>query len=518
MLIRDFIPGYRGNAHCFAPCLIDFYKVGHVLQYPVGTQQVWSNWTPRSSRVQGVNKVVLFGLQYFLKRYFREVWYDTFFSQKLDDVLNLYAVIMKNTLGVVKPKVDHLVALHDLGYMPLDFYAIPEGFSVDLRIPAMVITNTKPEFFWLPNYMETLLSSVLWKPSTSATTAQQFRRLFVKHAIAAGEKDLSFIDWQGHDFSFRGMSGVEDAILSGMGHLLSFSGTDTIPAILAAAEYYDAKLDCGGSVSATEHSVMCAGGQDNELETFRHLIEDVYPSGIVSIVSDTWDLWKVLTDYVPSLKDKILARDGKVVIRPDSGDPVNIVCGDWPKTYDSISLADLEDNLSIMDPQDKGVLRLLAQAVGVTEREGMLPLINKMGCIYGDAINLDRADRMLTRCVQELKLSPFNQVFGIGSFAYEYVTRDTYGHAMKATAVRTADGKIVDIFKKPVTDDGIKNSLKGIPAVYRTEESTEEKPEYFVVEGATEEQLNNCAYQKVFSNGQLLVDHKFEDIRKRVRA
>jgi nicotinamide phosphoribosyltransferase len=448
--------------------------------------------------------MTFFGLQYFIKRYLNDLWNETFFDKPWGKIESFHRTFIKATLGK-DPRIDHLRALHELGRIPIDIYALPEGSNVPLRVPCFVVTNTIDHAFWLPNFLETIESAAIWKACTSATTARQFRQIFTKYAIEAGEKDLSFIDWQGHDFSFRGMSGVEDVIMSGMGHLLSFSGTDSVPAILAAREYYGANLDCGGSVPATEHSVMCAGGKDNELETFRRIIEDVYPTGVTSIVSDTWDLWRVLTEYIPALKDKILSRDGKVVIRPDSGDPVNIICGD-----DSCCFPDA--------PAKLGVLRLLAEAVGVTEREGMLPLINKMGAIYGDAISLQRADKILHRIVHELKLSPFNQVFGIGSYTYEYVTRDTYGQAMKATAVRGEDGIIKPIFKKPVTDDGVKNSLHGIPAVYRTVESTEEHPVYYTVENATENQLANCAFQKVYSDGKLVINQSFEDIRKRVRA
>lgn len=505
--------------HLTALYLADFYKVDHVHQYPKGTKQVWANWVPRSSRVAGADGLVFFGLQYFIKRYLMDIWNETFFYRGWEEIEAEYKKIISATLGVKDPDTTHIKQLHDLGYMPVNIYALPEGTEVGLRIPCFVITNTEDFAYWLPNFLETLISTCIWKPCTSASTAKIFRKIFMKWAIEAGETDFGFIDWQGHDFSMRGMSGVEDAIISGMGHLLSFSGTDTIPSILAAVEYYNAPLSCGGSVYATEHSVMCAGGQDGEFQTFDRLLTEVYPSGIVSIVSDTWDLWKVLTDFIPRLKDKILARDGKMVIRPDSGDPVLIVCGEPSVHMPELSqIFEPKPPVILTTPKEKGVLRLLAEVLGVTEREGMLPMINKGGCIYGDAINFDRAERILSRCVRELKLSPYNQVFGIGSYTYEYVTRDTYGQAMKATAVRIADGTIISIFKKPITDDGVKNSLKGIPAVYRTEESTEENPKYFVVENATEKQLDNCAFLKVYSDGALLVDHQFEDIRKRVRA
>lgn len=480
--------------------LIDFYKVGHVSQYPSDTTQVWSNWTPRYTRTK-TNQVVFFGLQYFLKAILQEAWQKEFFDRPLAMVLSEYRDVVHATLGVDNPRVDHIVSLHTLGYLPLQIYAIPEGFSVDVTVPALVITNTHPSAFWLPNYIETILSNILWKPCTSATTAREYRKIFAKYALMAGEKDLSFVDWMGHDFSFRGMSGVEDATLSGMGHLLSFSGTDTIPAILAARKYYGAPLNCGGSVPATEHSVMSAGGEDGEFETFKRLLTETYPSGIVSIVSDTWDLWKVLTDFVPRLRNEILARDGKMVIRPDSGDPLNILCGDGMKD----------------DPARSGVLKLLARHLGVHERDGAFPCINKAGAIYGDSITLERAENIMARTVRELRLSPYNVVLGIGSFAYEYVTRDTYGFAMKATAVQRG-GQLLNIFKKPVTDDGGKFSLRGIPAVYRTEESTDKKPRFFVTDRNLPSALDDCEFSKVFEDGKLLVDESFETIRQRVRA
>lgn len=482
--------------------LIDFYKVGHVSQYPSDTTAVWSNWTPRSTYVTGAKKVVHFGLQYFIKEILENEW-QNFFDDPLDKVLAEYREVISATLGVKDPKTDHIEFLHKLGYLPIEIYSIPEGFSVPLNCPALVITNTVPECFWLPNYFETILSAILWKPSTSATTAQRYRQLFVKYALEAGETDLSFVDWMGHDFSMRGMAGREDSMLSGMGHLLSFSGTDTIPAILAAYKYYGANFNVGGSVPATEHSVMCAGFKDEEYETFERLITQIYPTGIVSIVSDTWDLWKVLTEYIPKLKETILKRDGKLVIRPDSGDPVKILCGDPDRPVEH--------------PAYKGTLRLLEEALGVEQRPGKWPLINKAGAIYGDSITVDRADQILNRVVNELKLSPFNCVFGIGSYTYEYVTRDTYGFAMKATAVRRGD-KLWEIYKKPVTDDGGKISHKGIPAVYRTEGSTNDKPEFYVVQGATLDQLNNCELKKVYRDGKLLIEENFDQIRKRVRA
>lgn len=480
--------------------LIDFYKVGHVSQYPKGTKQVWVNWTPRSTRVPGQEDVVSFGAQYFIKEILLKAFNETFFKMPLSEVLSLYRTVISATLGDPNPRTDHIEALWNCGHLPIKIYAIPEGHSTPLNIPAMVMTNTVDHAFWLPNYLETILSNIMWKCCTSATTAQKSRSIFMKYAKEAGETDFSFVDWQGHDFSFRGMSGREDAILSGMGHLLSFKGTDTIPAIIAMHNYYGAPLTCGGSVPATEHSVMCAGTKDGEYETIHRLITDVYPKGVVSVVSDTWDLWKVLTEYVPALKEDILARDGKTVFRPDSGRPADILCGD--------------KNASMGSPEADGVLKILAYVLGVDfdRGEGKLPIIRKAGAIYGEGINHVVQDEILHRTVHDLKLSPYNIVMGFGSYTYEYVTRDTFGFAIKATAVRTADEKVVDIFKDPITDNGLKKSHRGIPAVYLGDDG-----KYFCVQGSTPESLDACGFKKVFENSELLIEQSYEEIKKRVR-
>lgn len=476
--------------------MIDFYKVGHVSQYPNDTEQVWSNWTPRASRIADCDGVVFFGLQYYIQKVLVEQWQKEFFHRPLELILAQYRRLIKATLGVENPKTDHIEALHGYGRLPITIYALPEGTVSPLRVPQLVITNTTKDSFWLPNYLETQMSNYLWKASTSATTARRYRKIFLDAARKFGEQDLSFVDWMGHDFSYRGMSGLEDAELSGMGHLLSFSGTDTIPAIIAAHDYYGAELTCGGSVPATEHSVMCAGGKEDELKTFLRLIEEIYPTGIVSVVSDTWDLWKVLDTFIPALKDKILARDGKLVIRPDSGDPVKIMCGD-PQAKPGSGRWNCEK---------AGTLGLLAKHLGIDDKGH----INKAGAIYGDSITPERAQAIMDGTIRQ-GLSPYNVVLGIGSFTYELVTRDVYGFAMKATAVQRG-GKIVPIFKKPFTDNGDKFSCVGIPVVVR-----DDAGKLVMKDMQQPEALDHCAFEKVFDRGHWVREYGFADIRKRVR-
>lgn len=514
--------------------LIDFYKFGHVDQYPKGIKRIVVNFTPRSTRVVGETGVYFFGLQRFIKKVLIDQFEEHFFNADIDDILRDYRDIMAATLGVKDPRTDHIVKLWEHGSLPLNIWAVPEGTHVPFGVPAMVVMNTEDWAFWLPNYLETAMSNNLWLSSTSASTAVRYRKIFEEQAHAAFSNyakpedktfDTSFIDWQGHDFSYRGMGGYEAAVLSGMGHLLSFSGTDTLPAILEAAKYYNAPYSIGGSVPATEHSVMCAGSKDGELETFRRLIEDVYPSGVVSIVSDTWDLWKVCTELIPALKDKILARDGKVVIRPDSGDPVKILIGDHSAAVSGGIEPWGPDKRYVQPPAFYGALMLLAPAVG-TVHTPMGLMLNKVGLIYGDSITPERAKAILDGA-RALGFSPYNFVFGIGSYTYQYVTRDTYNFAFKATAILRSqiphreDPDQTDydvweaIFKAPVTDTfGKKSHQNGIP-IAMWHESGEG---LVCVQSLNPNDLahEDSAFQLVF-DGALQIDEDFATIRQRVR-
>lgn len=475
----------------------DFYKVGHPFQYPEGTEFVYANLTPRKSRLSGVNEMVFFGLQYFIKAFLLEEFDTHFFKRPKAEVMSEYKRRVRTSLGGDLPSYDHIEALHDLGYLPIKIKALPEGTRVPMRVPCLTIINTLPRFYWLTNFLETWMSAVLWQPCTSATIASEYRKLLNQYAEATG-MPAGFVQWQGHDFSFRGMSSVESAITSGMGHLLSFTGTDTIPAIGALEHYYNADAEkelIGGSVAATEHSVMCAGGCESELETFRRLITKVYPNGIVSIVSDTWDLWAVLTNHLPALKSEVLARDGKVVIRPDSGDPVDIICGN-----------PISANLNEM----KGVVELLWDVFGGTVNEkGFKVLDPHVGAIYGDSITVARAKEICERLM--VKGFASQVVFGIGSYTYQYNTRDTFGTAIKATHVVINEVQS-EIFKDPITDDGMKKSAAGLLQVVRENGTLVLKDRVsFILEAQGE-------LRTVFNNGKLMVDESLSEIRKRLAA
>ena len=463
--------------------LTDGYKTGHHQQYPEGTVLVYSNFTPRSNKYapSGCSEVVVFGPQLVMMQ-IDEAFRKEFFSKPKE----LVCGEMKSELSMylnTDYDVSHFEALHDLGYLPIHVKSIKEGTIIPIKVPVFTIYNTHPDFFWVTNYLETILSNLLWKPMTSATIAHQYRKVLTSWMEKTDKERAWFIDWQGHDFSMRGMDSIDAVISSGLGHLTSFSGSDSLPTIHGARKYYGEKSFVTGSVNATEHSVMCAGSKDDEIGTFRRLIE-TYPTGILSIVSDTWDLWKVCTEHVVTLKEEIMARDGKLVIRPDSGDPVDILCGfEKPDTLYRNPIDARKYRAS--DAEAKGVVELLWDVFGGTVNEqGYKVLDSHIGAIYGDSITIDRANEICTR-LEAKGFASTNVVLGVGSFTYQYNTRDTFGFAMKATYVEvkhwdTATERLNDafnknadpswiegreIFKDPITDDGTKKSATGLLCV-----------------------------------------------------
>ena len=631
-----------------APLQVDGYKTDHRRQYPPNSTLVFSNLTARGTRVKGLNKVVLFGLQYFTKEYLINEWNTNFFNLPIEQVVKAYTRRLNNYLGPNMIGEQHIRDLHALGYLPLEIWSLPEGSNVNLRVPMFVVWNTDVRFYWLTNAIETILSTTIWLPCTSATTALIYRKILNEWAKITNPEMIDFVPWQGHDFSFRGHSSFESAKTSGAAHLLSFTGTDTIPAIDFLEDYYNADSDkelVGGSVSATEHSVMCMGiantggthiipakkgraledvllefkehapnlyllahqldhtlsdglhtsektdghlwnscqyfivergkiisvghesphgggvywneqdqydtperkvdnGTNNEIETFRRLIEDVYPAGIVSIVSDTWDFWNVVdpvNGILVELKDKILARDGKVVIRPDSGDPVKIVtgytegeyikdtdgkiylnddCGGYVNDGNGNLVLQTEGLTEITENEVKGMIQCLWDIFGGTETStGYKQLDSHIGAIYGDSITIERATQICERLAAK-GFASTNLVYGIGSFTYQgaispdaIVTRDTHMFAVKSTYGEVIEDGVVrgvEIFKDPKTDSGMKKSAKGLTAVY------EQDGEFVLKDQATWDDIKNCAFRPVFKDSKIVEEQTLAGIRELV--
>jgi nicotinamide phosphoribosyltransferase len=468
-------------------------------------------------------KVVFYGLQGFMKWFLIDTWNGGFFNLPKEKAVAKYKRRMDSALGADSINMDHIEALHDLGYLPICVKALPEGSRVGMKVPVFTIQNTLAEFFWLVNYLETVFSAEVWKATTTATTAYQYKKVLTEYANKTGSP-LEFVPLQGHDFSSRGGSGMHDVASNGSGHLTSFVGTDSVASIDYLEDYYGADSDSelvGCSVPATEHSVMCMGGVDDEIGTFSRLINEIYPSGIVSIVSDTWDFWKVITEYLPALRDDILARErnalglSKVVIRPDSGDPVRIICGYREDELFSnlvgvkTSYRITKEGVKVSEAEVKGAIECLWDTFGGTVTDKDYKVLDEhIGLIYGDSITIDRCEEIMAR-LEAKGFASCNVVLGIGSYTYQYVTRDTFGFAMKAT-YGEVDGEGREIFKDPATDSGTKKSARGLLRV------EEENGEYVLYDQQTKAQEAQGALQTVFFDGALLNETTLSEIRGRL--
>jgi nicotinamide phosphoribosyltransferase len=474
----------------------DAYKLGHAMMYPEGTTRVLANVTPRGSRIDGVDAFVAFGIQAFIDDLVA-LW-QPFFDADEDAVCAWYEHRVAQTVGPNTVGSDHVRQLHRHGRLPLEFRLVPEGTEVPVRVPMVTVENTVDHAYWLVNYIETYMASQTWLPIVSATTALHFRRMLDAHAERTSDA-ADFVDWQGHDFSARGMQGLQMAAASGAAHLLSFAGSDTLAARDWIETHYEVSPDSLvlGSVPATEHAVMCAGTADaGEFETFERLL-DTFPEGILSVVSDTFDLWAVCTDFLPRLSDKILTRNGKLVIRPDSGNPADILCGDPAAPEGS--------------PAAKGVIELLWDEFGgVVNSKGYKQLDDHIGAIYGDSITFERGDEIARRLADK-GFASTNVVLGIGSFTYTFVTRDTAGLANKTTWVEI-NGVGQDVWKNPVTDpSGVKESAVGRLAVLVADDGT-----IYRVDRATPEQEAKSMLELMWRDGEWVRRQTWADVLDRV--
>lgn len=520
----------------------DVYKEFHARAYHPDVSEVYANYTSRTgklSNVKGNDKVAFVGLQYFIKSYLQEEWSEFFAADKATAVAN-HKRILSAMLGY-PVNVKYLEDLHDLGYLPLKIKALPEGTLVPYLVPPMTIVNTKKGFQWLTNMIETVLSCENWPIQTSATTSIAYFKVFKEFAEKTG-LPMDFVPFQGHDFSMRGMFGKHAAAMSGFGHLASgLVGTDTIPAVLFAEKYYGANVDnelVGCSVDATEHSVTCSWIMEGEIEFFKYLMREQSPTGILSVVSDTWDFWTLVSDYLPQLKEEIMARDGTLVIRPDSGDPVTILTGyklspkgDYSDTQrpkmsvikrarnngheaitwagEILSTREGEEGRVLQTCEVKGLIECLWDTFGGTMTDKGFKLLDEhIGAIYGDAITLERQREILQRLMDKGFASKV--VLGIGSYSYQYVTRDTHGSAVKATNV-IKNGEQLAIFKDPKTDTK-KKSAKGLLKVDYVD------GELTLFDNVSKAEEETGLLKTMFENGELVQETTLAEIRARVSS
>lgn len=507
----------------------DGYKLGHADMYADGTTQVYSNLTPRSDKIYRRTAtrfydgfLVFFGAQGAIHEIV-EMWNKSFFNVRKDKAVNRFTKRVDAYLGAGVISSDRLAALHDLGYLPLRIKTLAEGEKVPMGIPVLTVTNTVDEHFWLVNYLETVISNSTWKTSTNATIAAEYKAALTFYAKETGCFDAFGISIQAHDFSCRGMSGPEDASRSGSAHLTSFIGTDTLSAIDYVEDYYNAEGLIAISVPATEHAVSSNNilsieqrmaengvvGEDRRLvaegEFMLDLITRKFPKGIISYVADTYDFWSVLTRILPHLKDVITTREddenglAKLVIRPDSGDPVLVVCGDPEGETEA---------------ERKGAIEVLWDIFGgETNEAGYKVLDRHIGLIYGDSITTQRCVEILQR-LKDKGFASNNIVFGVGSYTYQCNTRDTFGFAVKAT-YSVVNGKPVNIFKDPKTD-AKKKSAKGLLMVEETGEGAQSV--YRLYDEVTPEQeasIHNCLTTR-YEDGKFVNQTTLDEVRARL--
>lgn len=582
----------------------DCYKSGHIKQYPDNTQFLMFNLTARSDKYFNTplekDGIIVFGIRRFCKDYLVDHWNETFFRRNKKEVINEIMAVMNGVLGEGSISRKHWEDLHDLGYLPIIVDAVPEGTLLPVKVPMLSFMPTMKEFAWVAGYLEDAFSNELWKVTTIATIAFHYRRICEQWAAKTCDNN-AHVPWQCHDFSLRGLSGMNDGAFNSIGHLTSFKGTDDFSAVYTAGRIYGEDMEyseIGNSVPATEHSVMTANIQlrvkeyqkdkvlkdadedtlrgISELDTFKHLLTNVYPTGIVSIVSDSYNYWRTIGSIANCLKSLITERDGKLVFRPDSGNPLHVICGykaihfnDAKKLIlermeknleyhgtlnvegvrliqerDAHTLPHLDDwimgagydmivwnneltgcNTLYLPTKEQrfmcyaeliGTLRTLWDIFGGdVNSKGYKTLDSHVGVIYGDSITMELADKILER-MAEMGFASSNIVFGLGSYTYQYITRDTFGFAVKATYLETDSEKVL-LCKEPVTDMGLKKSAKGCVAPAWGPDG-----KLFAADGMNraeyDEMVNSghTLYECVFYESEVYGKENLAEIRKRI--
>lgn len=462
----------------------DGYKLCHKDQYPKGTEWIYLTWTPRASQIDGVNHAVFYGLQGALKD-ITEQFDKYFFSADIKKIEEQYKDMALNVFGKTNPEfaknvdTSHIRQLHAKGYLPIKVKALPEGTFTPIGVPMFTIENTTPDTFWLTGYLESQLSSSIWLPMTVATVADKLKRILTNYAHQTG--DPSRVVNQVGDFSMRGMTSPESALRCSGGHLLFFNSSATIGARNYLINNYSAPSDVISYTPATEHSVMCSYGTD-EYNAFKHLITKIYPSGTISIVSDTYDFWNLVDNVLPKLKKEIMSRSGKIMIRPDSGNPVEIILKLVPRLYEIFG--------------------------GTVNAKGFKELDTHIGIIYGDSITIERAQE-ICKGLAKSRYATTNVTLGVGSLTYQRNIRDTLGFALKATA-EIQNGKFKMVHKTPATDK-VKRSPKGLCAAVM------KNNDLVLIDSLTPEtikQIKGNLYEDVYLDGKFVKTQNYADIKE----
>lgn len=463
---------------------IDIYKAGHMRFYKEGTSKVYSYLCARSTKKS--ETALFFGLQPYIKMLEKGVS-----KEDAEEFFQYWQEI----LGSPAPQdvVDKINSLVELGYIPLEIKAVPEGTIINNKNVLATVTNTIEGYHWVVGFFESLLLKV-WFPISVATLSNKYHQLVKSFTVETSDSDF-LLPWLVHDFSYRGVSSEESSQIGGAAHLVNFAGTDTVPAVKFVKENYGATGLVGGSVPASEHSIHCSYGPSVEAEAeYLETMLDLNPTGLVSVVSDAYDYWRMLTVTIPSLKDKILARDGKLVVRPDSGDPKKILCGN----------PDAEEG----SPEQKGTFRILDELFGSTvNSKGYKELNGKIGVIYGDGMYFERYKDIL-ETMKEMGYANTNLVVGIGGLLVQQHNRDDLGFAFKATQA-IINNEAVELFKDPITDQG-KRSHKGLMKLIQNDDGS-----FTTIDQASEQEEKGGILETVFLNGKVVKEFTLNEIRNR---
>ena len=474
--------------------LIDFYKAVHAEMLPKKINKSVSYFTPRMSRVKRWDGVVMFGLQGFLKEYLIDYFNEEFFGKPLDEVISEYKRIMDATLGEGVYGIEKIEKLHELGYLPIEVVALPEGTIVPMHVPMFGITNTHKDFAWLPQALESLISAEMWHPMLAATVGYTYRQIVNEYYDKTCDDAIPRARALGA-FDFRGEECLASATKAGAGWCLSFLNTATVPTVPYLEQYYN--CDCtkepvAFGAASTEHSVMCSNFavDGDEITLLRRLLTEIYPHTSFSAVLDSYDYWNIIDNVLPQLKKEILEHDGCMLMRGDSGDCVEVVT--------------------------KTVFKLWDIFGGTVNSKGYKVLNPHVKAIYGDSITVQRCETIY-KILEENGFACSNVALGVGSFSFQCIeengvlkpfTRDTFSSCIKATYCEI-DGVPTPIFKNP-KEGGFKKSQKGCCVVYEDSGQICYKDE-FTWEDAC--RTPTQMLQPVFRNGEMLRVQSLSEVR-----
>ncbi|MEL7003652.1 MAG: nicotinate phosphoribosyltransferase [Bacteroidota bacterium] len=460
--------------------LADAYKYSHHKLYYPGTTKIYSYLESRGGKF---DNTVFYGLQYFLKEYLEGI---AFTQEDLDEAAEYLPEVFGREDVFDKSKFQYILDKYD-GRLPVRVKAIPEGTVVNTQNVLMTIENTDPECFWLTNFLETLLMQV-WYPSTVATISREVKKVatqyFEETATDGAEAGIDFVL---NDFGFRGVSSVESAGLGGSAHLTNFNGSDTLAAGVFAKKYYNTTEVYGKSIPATEHSICTLLGEDGELEVFKHVL-NTFPTGVIACVSDSYNIFRACESYWGNeLKEAILSRDGVLVIRPDSGDPIRTLLAIFEILFEQFGYTINEKGFKVLPPQVR--------------------------VIQGDGVNYDAIEDMF-EALKQVSISAENLVLGMGGALLQKLDRDTQKYALKCSYAEI-NGKGVEVKKNPTEmdefgniTDSFKKSKGGRLKLIKHENGYKTVPQNEYSE--LDDELVT-----VFENGEIIKEWTFEEIRDR---